>query len=98
ARAAHVRGRAALPLPGRARARRRRRCALPGAVPAHRRDRRRALGRARPEPATNLASLYGFAEERIREAMRAETPAPLAPARDVLTTLLDGWKGLEIAT
>jgi len=51
-----------------------------------------------PELATNLASLYGFAEERIREAMRAETPAPLAPAKDVLTTLLDGWKGLEIAT
>ena len=49
-----------------------------------------------PELAANLDALYLFAEEAIHEAMRSETLAPLAPARSVLTTLLDGWKGLEV--
>lgn len=48
-----------------------------------------------PELAANLESLYLFAEEEIRNAMRTDSCAPLAPARDVLLTLLDGWKHLE---
>jgi flagellar protein FliS len=49
-----------------------------------------------PELAANLESLYLFAEEGIRAAMQAESSAPLAPACDVLRTLLDGWKRLEV--
>lgn len=48
-----------------------------------------------PELAANLEALYLFAEDAIRGAMRAEASAPLEPARDVLRTLLDGWKHLE---
>ena len=49
-----------------------------------------------PELAANLESLYVFAEARVREAMQNESPAPLASAREILATLLDGWKGLEV--
>jgi flagellar protein FliS len=49
-----------------------------------------------PELAANLDSLYVFAEEEIRLAMRTDSSPPLAPARDVLRTLLDGWKNLEL--
>jgi flagellar protein FliS len=48
-----------------------------------------------PELAANLESLYLFAEAGVREAMDHDSPAPFASARDVLTTLLDGWKRLE---
>ena len=50
-----------------------------------------------PELAKNLNALYLFAEGEIRRAMAAETSAPLGPAREVLATLLDGWKRLEVA-
>lgn len=50
-----------------------------------------------PELAANLESLYQFAEEAIRNAMRTDSSAPFTPARDVLRTLLDGWKRLEIS-
>jgi flagellar protein FliS len=49
-----------------------------------------------PELAGNLEALYLFAEDRVREAMQGESPAPLAPAREVLATLLEGWKRLEV--
>lgn len=49
-----------------------------------------------PELATNLESLYLFAEEQLRTAMRDESSAPLAAVRDVLRTLGDGWKGVEV--
>ena len=49
-----------------------------------------------PELAANLEALYLFAEGELRAAMRDESPAPLAPVRGVLTTLLDGWKRLEV--
>lgn len=49
-----------------------------------------------PELSTNLESLYLFAEGELRSAMLAESPERLAPVRDTLTTLLDGWKGLEV--
>jgi flagellar secretion chaperone FliS len=49
-----------------------------------------------PELAANLDSLYLFAEAQIRGAMLAETAQELGPAREVLATLLDGWKRLEL--
>jgi len=52
---------------------------------------------AAPELAANLDSLYLFAEGEIRAAILGEVPTPLRPARDVLATLLDGWKRLEVA-
>jgi len=48
-----------------------------------------------PELAANLEALYLFAEDGIKDAMRADSSAPLGAARDVLRTLLDGWKHLE---
>ena len=51
---------------------------------------------AAPELAANLDSLYLFAEGEIRAAILGEVPTPLRPARDVLATLLDGWKRLEV--
>jgi len=49
-----------------------------------------------PELAANLNSLYLFAESQIRAAMLSDTAEGLGPAREVLTTLLDGWKRLEL--
>ena len=49
-----------------------------------------------PELAESLNSLYLFAEGEIRRAMLAESSALLGPVREVLATLLDGWKRLEI--
>ena len=51
-----------------------------------------------PELAANLDSLYLFAEGEIRTALLDEIATPLRPAREVLTTLLDGWKRLEVAS
>ncbi len=50
-----------------------------------------------PELSESLSALYLFAEGEIRAAMAAESAAPLAPAREVLDTLLDGWRKLEVA-
>jgi flagellar secretion chaperone FliS len=49
-----------------------------------------------PELARDLAELYLFAEGEIRRAMAESSPEPLAPVREVLATLLDGWRRLEI--
>jgi flagellar protein FliS len=49
-----------------------------------------------PELAENLRELYLFAEGEIRQAMISENGEPLAPVREVLATLLDGWKRLEV--
>lgn len=50
-----------------------------------------------PELARNLEQLYLFAEDGIRRAMLDESKAPLGPVREVLATLLDGWKRLEVS-
>lgn len=49
-----------------------------------------------PDLVANLESLYVFAEAEIRDAIAQESSAPLAAVRDVLGTLLDGWKRLEL--
>ena len=51
-----------------------------------------------PELVRELEALYLFVEESVRTAMRADSSAPLAGARDVLRKLLDGWKTLELRT
>jgi len=51
-----------------------------------------------PELAEKLDGLYLFAEGEIRAALVSESSATLAPAREVLTTLLDGWKRLEVVS
>jgi flagellar protein FliS len=51
-----------------------------------------------PELTEHLESLYLFAASEIRRAILEEASAPLQPARDVLTTLLSGWKALEVRT
>ena len=50
-----------------------------------------------PELADRLDALYRFAEGEILRSLADQSPAPLAPAREVLATLLDGWKRLEVA-
>ncbi|NOT28969.1 MAG: flagellar export chaperone FliS [Planctomycetes bacterium] len=50
-----------------------------------------------PELAEQLHGLYLFAEAEICAALAAESSAGLAHVRGVLTTLLDGWKCLEVA-
>jgi flagellar protein FliS len=52
--------------------------------------------RQAPELAASLDSLYDFCEGQLRRALLDESPAPLASVRDVLTTLLDGWRRLEV--
>jgi len=49
-----------------------------------------------PELAENLNMLYLFVEGRIREAFLDRTHSPLPSARNVLETLLEGWKSIEI--
>jgi flagellar protein FliS len=49
-----------------------------------------------PELAGRLETLYLFAEGELRGAMRDESAAALAPVREVLATLLDGWRRLEL--
>jgi len=49
-----------------------------------------------PELADNLAQLYLFAESELSRAVRSDSVEPLPPVRDVLLTLLDGWKKLEV--
>ena len=48
-----------------------------------------------PELSKNLDALYLFVEERIRTAFLDQKPADIGEARGVLTTLLEGWKGVE---
>ncbi len=49
-----------------------------------------------PELAEQLTQLYLFAEGEIRRASLAESSEPLGPVREMLSTLLDGWKHLEV--
>ena len=49
-----------------------------------------------PELAENLTALYLFVEEQIHQAINDSDAAPLQPARNVLATLLSGWKELEV--
>jgi flagellar protein FliS len=51
-----------------------------------------------PELAERLDSLYLFAEGEINKAIVEESEAGLGAVRDVLVTLLDGWKRLEVAS
>ena len=50
-----------------------------------------------PEVADHLNALYLFVEGQIREAFLERTKDPLPGAREVLETLLAGWKEIELA-
>ena len=50
---------------------------------------------AAPELCGHLTSLYLFVEDQIQDAQSRGDRGPLAPATDVLRTLLDGWRGVE---
>ena len=50
-----------------------------------------------PELADNLGHLYLFAESELCKAAANFSSAPLPAVRTLLTTLLDGWKKLEVA-
>ena len=52
--------------------------------------------RQAPELAASLDELYRFSEGEIRAAMLAGSGAPLGAVREILGTLLDGWKRLEV--
>ena len=45
----------------------------------------------------SLNALYLFVERQIREAFLEGDPSLIPGAREVLTTLLDGWKQVEVA-
>jgi len=49
-----------------------------------------------PELAQNLSALYLFVEGQIQEALLEQAGEPIAPAREVLETLFDGWKHLDV--
>jgi flagellar protein FliS len=49
-----------------------------------------------PELSERLNALYLFVEARIREALLECRVAPLPAAREVLETLFEGWKQLEV--
>lgn len=48
-----------------------------------------------PGLAAQLEALYLFVEGELRRASLERDAAPLPGAREVLTTLLSGWKSLE---
>lgn len=49
-----------------------------------------------PEIAKNLTALYLFVEDKIQEASSTGDGEALLHAREVLETLLSGWKQLEL--
>jgi flagellar protein FliS len=51
-----------------------------------------------PALAEQLEALYLFGESEIRRAILEGTREPLGPVREVLSTLLDGWRQLEVGT
>jgi flagellar protein FliS len=50
---------------------------------------------AAPGVADNLEQLYLFVEDRLREAQRTESAAPVAEARKVLARLQEAWQAVE---
>lgn len=49
-----------------------------------------------PELSERLDALYLFVEERLRTAILDRSTEPLPAARNVLETLLDGWKEVDL--
>ncbi|MSR63050.1 MAG: flagellar export chaperone FliS [Planctomycetes bacterium] len=55
-------------------------------------------GAQAPELAANLNGLYLFAEGEIRAGILVGAATQLEPVRDVLKTLLDGWRRIEVSS
>ena len=49
-----------------------------------------------PELCAELERLYLFVESQISTAMTDRSIEPIEPARNVLATLLDAWKTIEV--
>ncbi len=49
-----------------------------------------------PELGKQLDELYLFVEHQLREAFLKRTAEPLTDANEVLKTLLEGWKKVEV--
>ena len=49
-----------------------------------------------PELSSNLHDLYLFCEQSLTRAVQERVTAPVQEARDVLDTLLQAWKSLEL--
>ena len=49
-----------------------------------------------PELCRDLTALYFFAEDRIHQALTKRDADAVGPARDVLESLLGGWKAVEV--
>lgn len=49
-----------------------------------------------PDVTAQLDALYLFVEEQLRTAFLDRSIDTLPAARNVLTTLLEGWKGIDI--
>lgn len=48
------------------------------------------------EISQQLSTLYLFVEGKLREALMSKRTEPLVHAREVLETLLDGWKRIDV--
>ncbi|HED66088.1 MAG TPA: flagellar export chaperone FliS [Planctomycetes bacterium] len=49
-----------------------------------------------PDIAEHLNALYLFVEGQIREAFLERTAEPIPAARDILETLLEGWREIQL--
>ena len=50
-----------------------------------------------PELCSDLNALYIFAEKLIQDALLDRTTEPLAEATEILNTLLEGWKSIQMS-
>ena len=51
---------------------------------------------AAPELCSDLNALYLFVERQIQGALLEQSTEPLADARKILETLLEGWRSIEL--
>lgn len=51
-----------------------------------------------PEIASGLEQVYEFAQWELSQALQRHDIQPLASARKVLATLLEGWRSIELET
>jgi len=50
-----------------------------------------------PELCTDLNALYLFVERQVQDALLGQTREPLERAAEVLETLLDAWRSIEVS-
>ena len=50
-----------------------------------------------PELCSDLTSLYTFVERLIQDALLERDATPLSEAIDILETLLEGWRSIQVS-